>query len=79
MGTPVPSFLMGILDIDVMSLVLPNFTEKFALIAGSSKQGKALLASVGWNWVTAMYLERKIIIFIFFLILKNSNYNFFKY
>ena len=65
MGTPVPSFLMGILDIDVMSLVLPNFTEKFALIAGSSKQGKALLASVGWNWVTAMYLERKIIIFIF--------------
>ena len=28
-----------------------------ALKAGSSKQGKARLASVGWNWVVAMTLR----------------------
>ena len=52
-----PSFLMGIFDIEVMSFVRPKVTANFALIAGSSRHGKALLASVGWNWVTAIYLK----------------------
>jgi hypothetical protein len=38
---------MGILDIEVMSFVRPKLTANFALIAGSSRHGKALLASVG--------------------------------
>ena len=42
-----PSFLMGIFDIEVMSFVRPKVTANFALIAGSSRHGKALLASVG--------------------------------
>ena len=48
---------MGIFDIEVMSFVRPKVTANFALIAGSSRHGKALLASVGWNWVTAIYLK----------------------
>lgn len=33
--------------------------EKFAFMLGSSKQGKAFLASVGSNWVVARYLEQE--------------------
>ena len=32
--------------------------ENFAFMLGSSKQGKAFLASVGSNWVVARYLEQ---------------------
>ena len=33
--------------------------ENFAFMLGSSKQGKAFLASVGSNWVVARYLEQE--------------------
>ena len=44
-GTPL--VLIGMLAIEDISFFLPKVTAYFALIAGSSKQGKALLASVG--------------------------------
>ena len=47
MGTPSPFSSMGIFEIEDISLVLPKDTLNLAFIAGSSKQGKALLASVG--------------------------------
>ena len=53
-----PLVLMGMLAIEDISFLLPKLTAYFALIAGSSKQGKALLASVGWNCVTAIYLKK---------------------
>jgi hypothetical protein len=57
MATPFPPDLIGIFEIELMSFLLPKCTSNFALIAGSSKQGKALLASVGWNCVTAINLQ----------------------
>jgi len=57
MGNPSPSGLIGMFEIDDISLVLPKLTSNFALNAGSSKHGKALRASVGSNCVTATYLK----------------------
>ncbi len=45
------------LDNAVMSLGWVIVTINTAFMAGSSKHGKALLASVGWNWVTANHLQ----------------------
>ena len=53
-----PSSTVGMFDIEDMSFVRPKWILNLAFKAGSSKHGKALLASVGWNWVTAMYLFR---------------------
>lgn len=33
-----------------------------ALRAGSSQQGNALLASIAWNWVTAIHLKKSFLI-----------------
>ena len=55
-GTPFLPSTIGMLEMEVISFFLPRLTLNLALMAGSSKQGKARLASVGWNWVTAMYL-----------------------
>ena len=54
-----PASLTGMLEMEVMLLVLPRLTSNLALRAGSSKHGKDLLASVGSNWDTAMLLEKK--------------------
>ena len=40
----------------VMLVNLPNDMLKVALNEGSSKHGKARLASVGENWVAAIHL-----------------------
>ena len=61
-GTPLLPSTIGMLEMEVISFCLPRLTLNLALMAGSSKQGKARLASVGWNCVTAMYLEWKIIL-----------------
>ena len=57
-GTPLLPSTIGMLEMEVISFCLPKLTLNLALMAGSSKQGKARLASVGWNCVTAMYLEK---------------------
>ena len=41
--------MSGIFDNEVIFFGLPMDNLNFAFIAGSSKQGKARLASVGWN------------------------------
>jgi len=41
-----------------VSIVILNF----ALNSGSSKQGKAFLAYVDWNWVTASHLQAQVTI-----------------
>ena len=51
LGIPVLS--CGMLDKLTLSGFLNNVTLNFALRSGSSKQGKARLASVGSNWVVA--------------------------
>ena len=56
-GTPLWPSTIGMLEMEVISFCLPRLTLNLALMAGSSKQGKARLASVGWTCVTAMYLE----------------------
>ena len=53
-----PTVWAGMLDIDVIFVNRPRLTVYLAFNAGSSRQGNALLASVGWNWVTAMYLKK---------------------
>ena len=45
--------LSGMLDTEDMCVSLARWTSNVALRAGSSKHGKAFLASVGWNCVTA--------------------------
>ena len=47
----------GMLDKAVMSRWRPKVTVNVDFMLGSSKQGKALLASVGSIWDTAMYLS----------------------
>ena len=54
-GTPISA--IGMFDSDDMSFNLPRLTSNLALRAGSSMHGKALRASVGWNWVMAKYLK----------------------
>ena len=51
-------FLIFMLERDVHPLGRVIFTEKLALNPGSSKQGNAFLASVGWNCVVARYLRK---------------------
>jgi hypothetical protein len=46
------------LDIEVMFLGRAMLILNLALRAGSSKHGNALRASVGWNCVVAIHLER---------------------
>jgi hypothetical protein len=50
-----PIFL-GIFDMTDNSFGLAKLILNLALSAGSSKQGKAWRASVGWNWVVAIHL-----------------------
>jgi hypothetical protein len=50
-----PIFL-GIFDMADNSFGLAKLILNLALSAGSSKQGKAWRASVGWNWVVAIHL-----------------------
>ena len=49
----------GMLAMDVMCVSLPKVILKVALRAGSSKQGKALRASVASNCVDAINLGHK--------------------
>ena len=75
-ATPFPFSSIGILEMEDISLVRPRETLNLAFNAGSSKHGKALLASVGWNWVTAMYLwkgEKFYILNFFFYNFKNGH------
>jgi hypothetical protein len=46
------------LDTEVMLLGRPMLILNFAFKAGSSKHGNALRASVGWNCVVAIHLEK---------------------
>ena len=48
--------IIGIFDMDFMCLFLTSFTLKEAFISGSSKHGKAFLASVASICVVAIYL-----------------------
>lgn len=48
--------VFGIFDKLIMLCGRASANVKFAFNAGSSKQGSARLASVGWNWVTATHL-----------------------
>lgn len=52
-----PVLTSGILEMARCRGSLLIFMEKFALKAGSSKQGKAILAAVGSNWVDARTLS----------------------
>ena len=45
------------LDRDCQVFLLTTVIVNLALNPGSSKQGKAFLASVGWNCVVARYLN----------------------
>ena len=49
--------ILGMLDIAVMLVWRAMNISKVAFIVGSSKQGNALLASVGSNWVAASHLK----------------------
>jgi len=42
---------------ELMCLGLAIAMENFAFKEGSSKQGNAFLASVGWNWVAPIHLK----------------------
>ena len=50
--------LMGMLETELMLVERPRVMSKVAFRAGSSRQGNAWRASVGWNWVTASHLQR---------------------
>jgi hypothetical protein len=54
------------LDTEVMLLGRAMLILNLAFRAGSSKHGNALRASVGWNCVVAIHLEkfRKLVYFI---------------
>ena len=49
----------AILDKDCQPFLLMTVMVNLAFNSGSSKQGKAFLASVGWNCVVARYLSDK--------------------
>lgn len=57
--TSVELLVLGIFDNDVMFHSLAIDILNLALYAGSSKQGNARLASVGWNCVAANHLSPK--------------------
>lgn len=50
--------MSGMLESDMRSFFLTNVTANVAFMAGSSKHGKAFLASVGSNCVVARYLNK---------------------
>ena len=47
---------MGMLEAELMFVERPKVMSKVAFSAGSSRQGNAWRASVGWNWVAASHL-----------------------
>ena len=51
--------VMGMLDAELMLTDRPRVMANVALRAGSSRQGNAWRASVGWNCVTASHLSQK--------------------
>lgn len=48
---------IGMLDIAILVDLRSSVMRNVALMAGSSKHGKAFLASVASNWVAAIYLK----------------------
>lgn len=55
-GYMIDVFMRGMLDKAFISRWRPSVIRNVAFKSGSSKQGKTRRASVGSNWVDAMYL-----------------------
>lgn len=58
--TGIGSPFLGMFEMDVMFLGRAMLIWNRAFKAGSSKHGKARLASVAWNCVVAIHLRQKI-------------------